>query len=177
MPAGGGGEPAGFFGRGQPRDRRGWLLSRFALSVESAQEELREFQEGSREYEAELEMQLQQLETRNRDLLLENARLQMEVETVKVRRGSGALRGARPPGNRGGELARLGGGSPCITCERGWSRFGSVLQRPSWPWGSIFFEVLSFYWMRGADGGGEELGRGWADQGRTAAGLPDKRTG
>lgn len=57
--------------------------------MESAQEELREFQEGSREYEAELEMQLQQLETRNRDLLSENARLQMEVETVKVSRTPG----------------------------------------------------------------------------------------
>ncbi|KAM3826960.1 nuclear distribution protein nudE homolog 1 isoform 2-T2 [Vipera latastei] len=59
------------------------LSSKYKQCVESAQEELREFQEGSREYEAELEMQLQQLETRNRDLLSENARLQMEVETVK----------------------------------------------------------------------------------------------
>lgn len=72
--------------------------------MESAQEELREFQEGSREYEAELEMQLQQLDTRNRDLLSENARLQVEVETAKVRRGPGTLVYARPPG--GGELAR-----------------------------------------------------------------------
>lgn len=54
--------------------------------AENTQEELREFQEGSREYEAELETQLQQIETRNRDLLSENNRLRMELETIKVRR-------------------------------------------------------------------------------------------
>lgn len=53
--------------------------------AENTQEELREFQEGSREYEAELETQLQQIETRNRDLLSENNRLRMELETIKVR--------------------------------------------------------------------------------------------
>lgn len=53
--------------------------------AENTQEELREFQEGSREYEAELETQLQQIETRNRDLLSENNRLRMELETMKVR--------------------------------------------------------------------------------------------
>ncbi|RMC17748.1 hypothetical protein DUI87_05413 [Hirundo rustica rustica] len=52
-------------------------------SAESTQEELREFQEGSREYEAELETQLQQTESRNRDLLSENNRLRMELESVK----------------------------------------------------------------------------------------------
>lgn len=51
--------------------------------AENTQEELREFQEGSREYEAELETQLQQIETRNRDLLSENNRLRMELESVK----------------------------------------------------------------------------------------------
>lgn len=51
--------------------------------AENTQEELREFQEGSREYEAELETQLQQAETRNRDLLSENNRLRMELESVK----------------------------------------------------------------------------------------------
>lgn len=55
--------------------------------AENTQEELREFQEGSREYEAELETQLQQIETRNRDLLTENNRLRMELETIKVRGG------------------------------------------------------------------------------------------
>lgn len=53
-------------------------------SAENTQEELREFQEGSREYEAELETQLQQTESRNRDLLSENNRLRMELESVKV---------------------------------------------------------------------------------------------
>ncbi|KAF4791999.1 nuclear distribution protein nudE 1 [Turdus rufiventris] len=51
--------------------------------AENTQEELREFQEGSREYEAELETQLQQTESRNRDLLSENNRLRMELESVK----------------------------------------------------------------------------------------------
>lgn len=137
--------------------------------MESAQEELREFQEGSREYEAELEMQLQQLETRNRDLLSENARLQMEVETVKVRRGSGSLWGTRPPwqSRRRAALPMRGAGADLGRSCKGHPGHG----------GGIFFEVLSFYWARGAAGGGEELGRGWADQGRMAAGLPDKRTG
>lgn len=57
----------------------------FLSSAENTQEELREFQEGSREYEAELETQLQQTESRNRDLLSENNRLRMELESVKVR--------------------------------------------------------------------------------------------
>nr|XP_048311647.1 nuclear distribution protein nudE homolog 1-like [Myodes glareolus] len=51
--------------------------------ADNTQEELREFQEGSREYEAELETQLQQTETRNWDLLSENNRLRMELETVR----------------------------------------------------------------------------------------------
>uniref|UniRef100_A0A803STG0 NudE neurodevelopment protein 1 n=1 Tax=Anolis carolinensis TaxID=28377 RepID=A0A803STG0_ANOCA len=47
------------------------LAAKYKECADNAQEELREFQEGSREYEAELEMQLQQMETRNRDLLSE----------------------------------------------------------------------------------------------------------
>ncbi|XP_077173252.1 nuclear distribution protein nudE homolog 1 [Paroedura picta] len=54
-------------------------------SAEDAQEELREFQEGSREYEAELEAQLQQIESRNKDLCSENGRLRLEIEAVKER--------------------------------------------------------------------------------------------
>ena len=53
------------------------------FSAENIQEELCEFQEGSREYE--LETQLQQTESRNRDLLSENNRLRIELESVKVR--------------------------------------------------------------------------------------------
>ena len=40
--------------------------------AKNTQEQLREFQKGSREYEAELETKLQQTETRNWDLLSEN---------------------------------------------------------------------------------------------------------
>ncbi|XP_061455626.1 nuclear distribution protein nudE homolog 1 [Rhineura floridana] len=66
-------------------ERNYWkeLATKYKQCAENAQEELREFQEGSREYEAELEMQLQQTESRNRDLLSENNRLWMEVESVK----------------------------------------------------------------------------------------------
>ncbi|KAK2113376.1 NADH:ubiquinone oxidoreductase [Saguinus oedipus] len=59
------------------------LAMTYKQRAENTQEVLREFQEGSREYEAELEMQLQQTETRNRDLLSENNRLQMELESIK----------------------------------------------------------------------------------------------
>ncbi|XP_027695067.1 nuclear distribution protein nudE homolog 1 [Vombatus ursinus] len=59
------------------------LAIQYKQRAENTQEELHEFQEGSREYEAELETQLQQIETRNRDLLSENNRLRVELETVK----------------------------------------------------------------------------------------------
>ncbi|XP_058142373.1 nuclear distribution protein nudE homolog 1 isoform X2 [Dasypus novemcinctus] len=59
------------------------LAMTYKQRAENTQEELREFQEGSREYEAELETQLQQIETRNRDLLSENNRLRLELETIK----------------------------------------------------------------------------------------------
>ncbi|XP_078519317.1 nuclear distribution protein nudE homolog 1-like isoform X2 [Lissotriton helveticus] len=53
------------------------------VSAEDTQEELSEFQEVSREYEAELEAQLQHTENRNHDLLSENNRLHMELESIK----------------------------------------------------------------------------------------------
>lgn len=56
-------------------------------SCEEAQEELLEFQEGSRELEAELEAQLGQAEHRTKDLQSENNRLKNEVETLKVTAG------------------------------------------------------------------------------------------
>ncbi|XP_019368365.1 PREDICTED: nuclear distribution protein nudE homolog 1 isoform X2 [Gavialis gangeticus] len=59
------------------------LAMKYKQCAENTQEELREFQEGSREYEAELETQLQQTESRNRDLLSENNRLRMELESIK----------------------------------------------------------------------------------------------
>ena len=59
-------------------------------SCYDAQEELQEFQEGSRELEAELEAQLSQAEYRLRDLQIENERLKNEVVNLKVT-GSGDL--------------------------------------------------------------------------------------
>lgn len=53
-------------------------------SCDEAQEELLEFQEGSRELEAELEAQLGQAEHRVRDLQSENHRLKNELEALKV---------------------------------------------------------------------------------------------
>lgn len=67
-----------------------WEMLHFQLtklspySFQEAREELAEFQEGSRELEAELEAQLVQAEQRNRDLQADNQRLKYEVETLKV---------------------------------------------------------------------------------------------
>lgn len=54
------------------------------FSFQEARDELVEFQEGSRELEAELEAQLVQAEQRNRDLQADNQRLKYEVEALKV---------------------------------------------------------------------------------------------
>ncbi|KAL1005873.1 hypothetical protein UPYG_G00065030 [Umbra pygmaea] len=51
--------------------------------AEEVQEELREFQQMSREYEAELETELKQCEARNRELLSNNNRLCMELENLQ----------------------------------------------------------------------------------------------
>lgn len=66
-----------------------------SLSVTSAQEahdELQEFQQMSRDYETELETELKQYETRNRELQSHNERLSSELDNIKVghcsRRGS-----------------------------------------------------------------------------------------
>lgn len=56
----------------------------FPSSFQEARDELIEFQEGSRELEAELEAQLVQAEQRNRDLQADNQRLKYEVEALKV---------------------------------------------------------------------------------------------
>lgn len=55
-----------------------------SFSCQDAQEELQEFQEGSRELEAELEAQLSQAEHRLRDLQAENERLKNEASNLKV---------------------------------------------------------------------------------------------
>ncbi|XP_029914914.1 nuclear distribution protein nudE homolog 1-like [Myripristis murdjan] len=52
-------------------------------SAVEAQEELQEFQQMSRDYEVELETELKQCETRNRELLAANNRLRMELENYK----------------------------------------------------------------------------------------------
>ncbi|KAF6727215.1 Nuclear distribution protein nudE-like 1-B [Oryzias melastigma] len=59
------------------------LSFKYKKGCEEAQEELLEFQEGSRELEAELEAQLSQAEHRIKDLHSENQRLKNEVETLK----------------------------------------------------------------------------------------------
>ncbi|KAM3591408.1 uncharacterized protein V6R79_001585 [Siganus canaliculatus] len=59
------------------------LSLKYKSSCQEAQEELLEFQEGSRELEAELEAQLGQAEHRMKDLQSENSRLRNEVETLK----------------------------------------------------------------------------------------------
>ncbi|XP_034049696.1 nuclear distribution protein nudE-like 1-A isoform X2 [Thalassophryne amazonica] len=55
----------------------------YKKSFQEAQEELLEFQEGSRELEAELEVQLSQAEHCMKDLHSENQRLKNEVDTLK----------------------------------------------------------------------------------------------
>ncbi|XP_036428283.1 nuclear distribution protein nudE-like 1-A isoform X2 [Colossoma macropomum] len=59
------------------------LSLKYKKSCKEAQEELLEFQEGSRELEAELETQLGQAENRLRDLQADNQRLQHELDTLK----------------------------------------------------------------------------------------------
>lgn len=59
------------------------LSLKYKKGCEEAQEELLEFQEGSRELEAELEAQLGQAEHRIKDLHSENQRLKNEVEMLK----------------------------------------------------------------------------------------------
>ncbi|KAF5901830.1 nuclear distribution protein nudE-like 1-B, partial [Clarias magur] len=59
------------------------LSLKFQKCYNDAQEELQEFQEGSRELEAELEAQLGQAEHRIRDLQAENQRLKSEVDNLK----------------------------------------------------------------------------------------------
>lgn len=52
--------------------------------MQEARDELDEFQEGSRELEAELETQLEQAEARQRELLSAKTRLETENESLKV---------------------------------------------------------------------------------------------
>ena len=52
--------------------------------LEETREELEEFQISSRELEAELEAQLEQLEKKNGTLVQDNSKLKHEVESLKV---------------------------------------------------------------------------------------------
>ncbi|KAG8558245.1 hypothetical protein GDO81_016928 [Engystomops pustulosus] len=61
------------------------LAAKYKTCSLEAQEELNEFQVASREYEAELEAQLHQTESRNRDLLNQNNRLRMELESFRTK--------------------------------------------------------------------------------------------
>ena len=55
------------------------------LRAEEAHEELQEFQQMSRDYEAELETELKHCEARNKELLSDNSRLRMELDNIRVR--------------------------------------------------------------------------------------------
>ncbi|XP_061612172.1 nuclear distribution protein nudE-like 1-A isoform X3 [Phyllopteryx taeniolatus] len=61
------------------------LYIKYKTNYQEAHEELLEFQEGSRELEAELEAQLGQAEHRLKDLQSDNFRLKSDVETIKER--------------------------------------------------------------------------------------------
>ncbi|XP_061732030.1 nuclear distribution protein nudE-like 1-B [Nerophis ophidion] len=61
------------------------LYLKYKTSCQDAREELLEFQEGSRELEAELEAQLGQAERRLKDLISDNQRLKSEVDSLKER--------------------------------------------------------------------------------------------
>lgn len=56
----------------------------FSCSLEEVRGEFDDFQESSRELEAELEAQLEQAEAANKDLLSRVNRLEEENESVKV---------------------------------------------------------------------------------------------
>lgn len=57
---------------------------RAVFRADESQAELEEFQQMSRDYEAELETELKQCENRNKELLLDNNRLRIELENIKV---------------------------------------------------------------------------------------------
>uniref|UniRef100_A0A3B5MLN7 Uncharacterized protein n=1 Tax=Xiphophorus couchianus TaxID=32473 RepID=A0A3B5MLN7_9TELE len=69
------------------------------------QEELQEFQQMSRDYEVELETELKQLDTRNRELLSANNRLRMELENYKDKYETHHSEACRQISNLEGDLA------------------------------------------------------------------------
>uniref|UniRef100_A0A3B4B415 NudE neurodevelopment protein 1 n=1 Tax=Periophthalmus magnuspinnatus TaxID=409849 RepID=A0A3B4B415_9GOBI len=60
-----------------------WKEQAAKHQAEEAQLELSEFQQMSRDYESELETELKQCETRNKELLSLNQRLRMELDNYK----------------------------------------------------------------------------------------------
>lgn len=64
--------------------RRSWTCFCAFLRADESQAELEEFQQMSRDYEAELETELKQCESRNKELLFDNNRLNVELENIKV---------------------------------------------------------------------------------------------
>ncbi|XP_026871516.2 nuclear distribution protein nudE homolog 1 [Electrophorus electricus] len=70
-----------------------------------AQDDLQEFQQMSRDYEVELETELKQCETRNRDLLTANNRLRMELEGYKEKYEMQHSEACRQIASLEGELA------------------------------------------------------------------------
>ncbi|XP_043090861.1 nuclear distribution protein nudE homolog 1 [Puntigrus tetrazona] len=76
-------EPATFSSVEQERDYWKEQAAKHQQRAEEAQEELQEFQQMSRDYEAELETELKQCDARYRELLTTNNRLRMELENYK----------------------------------------------------------------------------------------------
>uniref|UniRef100_A0A3Q2XMF7 NudE neurodevelopment protein 1 n=1 Tax=Hippocampus comes TaxID=109280 RepID=A0A3Q2XMF7_HIPCM len=73
--------------------------------AEEAREELQEFQQMSRDYEAELEAELKVYEKRNRELLAANNRLRMDLENYKEKYGTQHSEACRQMSTLEGELA------------------------------------------------------------------------
>ncbi|XP_037117370.1 nuclear distribution protein nudE homolog 1-like [Syngnathus acus] len=77
------GEPHNF---ATPQEELGFWkeqANRHQQRADEAQEELQEFQQMSRDYEAELETELKHCEARNKELLQDNNRLRMELDNIK----------------------------------------------------------------------------------------------
>ncbi|CAN2390368.1 nudE neurodevelopment protein 1-like 1 [Pristimantis euphronides] len=76
-------ESGTFNSMGEEKDYWKDVAAKYKKYSQDAQEELNKFREASHDYEAELEAQLQQTKSRNRDLLTQNSKLQMELESIR----------------------------------------------------------------------------------------------
>lgn len=77
-------EPTTFSSIQEERDYWKERAAQHQQRADEARDELQEFQQMSRDYEAELETELKQCEARNRELLSTNNRLRTELESFKV---------------------------------------------------------------------------------------------